>query len=126
MAAIKIRINELARELGVDGSRSQRPCSPQFDTIVKSHSSTIEQDLADKVRGGINRGRVNRLRPAKKETIDVPPAKPTPAKKEEPKPAPKPATLVASKQQPKPPVVEKPAPPDRQRKKSRWKKSLSR
>src|SRR5262245_47436510 len=107
MAAKKLRVYELARELNLDNSEVIRELQ-HMGVPVTSHSNTVEDRLADQLR--------KKLGPsAEEEVVAKPKAKAEPEVeevvaapvKEEPKPEPKPVAPPA----PAPKVETKPAEP---------------
>ncbi len=101
MATKKIRVYELARELGVDNAVVVE-LSNELKIGVKSHSSSIDEPSADRVR------RLADSRGLRKEVVPEP--EPEPVVVPEPEPAPAPAPVAAD---PAPAVVAEPdASPD--------------
>jgi len=102
LATKKIRVYELARELGVDNAVVVE-LSNELKIGVKSHSSSIDEPSADRVR------RLADSRGLRKEVVAEPEPEPAPAP--EPAPVPAPEPLVASEPAPAPVVAEEPPAP---------------
>ncbi|MCZ7530688.1 MAG: translation initiation factor IF-2 N-terminal domain-containing protein [Acidimicrobiia bacterium] len=119
MAIKKIRVYELARELGVE-NKVVLELSEELRIGVKSHSSSIEEPQADRVRRladskGLRREPEPEKKPAKKKapakkkvvsarsTIrKAPEAKPEPASATAPKPEAEPSATAATSTEPTP------------------------
>ena len=84
MATKKIRVYELARELGVD-NHVVVELSNELKIGVKSHSSSIDEPSADRVR------RLAESRGLKREPVVEPEPVPEPAPEPKPKARPAPA-----------------------------------
>jgi translation initiation factor IF-2 len=90
----KPRVHEVAKELGLS-SKEVLAYLEEIGSPVKSHSSTIDEDLADKVRSGLGNGAAKaeskaeapKKTSAKKTTKKAEAPKKAAAKKEEPKKA---------------------------------------
>src|SRR4249920_2735778 len=94
LATKKIRVYELARELGVDNAVVVE-LSNELKIGVKSHSSSIDEPSADRVR------RLADSRGLKREPIPEPEPAPVPEPTPEPEPvAPEPAPAVGEAEQP--------------------------
>ena len=117
MATKKIRVYELARELGVD-NHVVVELSNELKIGVKSHSSSIDEPSADRVR------RLADSRGLRREVVVEPEPEPIPAPEPEPIETPAPvvavepaAPVVAVPESPSPdtPVEPEPAAPERSR-----------
>ncbi|HTK16088.1 MAG TPA: translation initiation factor IF-2 [Acidimicrobiia bacterium] len=115
MATKKIRVYELARELGVDNAVVVE-LSNELKIGVKSHSSSIDEPSADRVR------RLADSRGLRKEIVVEPEPEPAPAPEPEPEPAPvpvaaAPAPAVAPEPETAPvaPAEPEPGTPERSR-----------
>ncbi len=94
MSAPKVRVHEVSKVLGVPNAEVIAVLEKEFGVAVKSHSSSIDQSVADKVIARFKNGKA--APPAKKAAIKSEPAKPEPPKKAEPaKPQPRPEPVVA-------------------------------
>lgn len=80
MTAPKIRVHEISKVLGVSNAEVINVLSQEFGVPVKSHSSTVEQDLADRVIARFKSG----AGPAQK--TNEPPQAANPAPKKSPVP----------------------------------------
>ncbi len=105
MATKKIRVYELARELGVENHVVLELCE-ELRVGVKSHSSSIDDPSADRVRRladtrGLRGAPIVEEPPAPKEKKAAKPAaraaEPTPTPAEEPEAAPAPPRIVSTK-----------------------------
>ena len=109
--AARIRVYELARELGLTNKEALDLCE-SLGIGVKSHSSSIEDAQADRVRRRADREGLRRevappepeapKRPSRKAAAEAPATEPAPAAEE-------PAAAVAPSE---PTTVELPAPPE--------------
>jgi translation initiation factor IF-2 len=92
----KIRVHQLAKELGLSSKEAIEKLA-QVGVEVKSHSSTVEDDAAGKVRamldGGAAPGAPEAAIPLKKK-------KPAPPAERGPKPSPKPTPAPATAEEP--------------------------
>lgn len=124
MTAPKVRVHEISKILGVSNAEVIDALAKQFKVQAKSHSSTVEQDVADKLiasfKGGSSDPKPTKVEPAKptvpaakeaapqapkevkSEEAAKPDVKPTVAEQ-------KPAPAVPPKS-PEPPVVKQPQP----------------
>ena len=89
MSAPKVRINQVAKTLDVHYSEIMDVLAKQFGVEAKSHSSTIDQDVADKLiahfkKGGAKAAPAKKAEPkAEAKAPAKKPAAKTPAKKDE-------------------------------------------
>jgi translation initiation factor IF-2 len=58
VTAPKVRVHEISKELGVSNAEMIDVLAKDFGVKVKSHSSTVEQDVADKLRARFKGGNV--------------------------------------------------------------------
>src|SRR6185369_4759055 len=95
LATKKIRVYELARELGVD-NKVVVELSNELKIGVKSHSSSIDEPSADRVR------RLADSRGLRRDVVVEPEPEPVPVPEPEPQPvsAPAPAPVVAEEPAP--------------------------
>jgi translation initiation factor IF-2 len=103
MATKKIRVYELARELGVENAVVLE-LADELKVGVKSHSSSIDEPSADRIRRladskGLKREPVAEVSPPTPEpvpepVVEAPPAAPAPEPEPEPEPAPPPPHRV--------------------------------
>jgi translation initiation factor IF-2 len=115
----KPRVHEVAKELGLT-SKEVLAHLEKIGEAVKSHSSSIEESVADRVRADLGNGAAapaqKTPKEKTKEPVAAPPAakpaapKAEPAAKAAPKPAAKPAPEPATKPAPAPAATEAPAP----------------
>ena len=105
MATKKIRVYELARELGVDNAVVVE-LSNELKIGVKSHSSSIDEPSADRVR------RLADSRGLRKEIVVEPEPEPAPAPEPEPTPEPAPVAVAPAPSVDKPAVSEPDTAPD--------------
>lgn len=103
MATKKIRVYELARELGVDNAVVVE-LSNELKIGVKSHSSSIDEPSADRVR------RLADSRGLRKEVVVEPEPEPAPAPEPEPAPEPAPVAVAPAPAVDAPAVAEPEAP----------------
>src|SRR4051812_28934615 len=125
MAAKKLRVYELARELNLDNSEVIRELQ-HMGVPVTSHSNTVEDRLADQLRKKLGPAADEEPISTRKNTSEEieeaapivvaeeakPEPAPAPAPKIEPKPAPEPVVVEAKPVEPKPaaPITPPPAP----------------
>ncbi|MDW3178475.1 MAG: translation initiation factor IF-2 [Acidimicrobiia bacterium] len=112
--AAKIRVYELARELGLSNAETLELCDA-LGIGAKSHSSSIVDAQADRVRRKAEReGLIREVQPEEEKPVEAKPAKkkaavstkkPPPKKKKAAEPAPEPVAEAEPE-----PVVEAPAP----------------
>lgn len=95
----KVRVHELAKELGLSSKETIEKLA-QIGVEVKSHSSSVEEEVADKLRG---KGKAASPKPTDKPTE----AKPAPPKAPPPPPSPTPEPTTEAKPTPAP--VKEPA-----------------
>ncbi len=109
--AAKIRVYELARELGLSNAETLELCDA-LGIGAKSHSSSIVDAQADRVRRKAEReGLIREVQPEEEKPAEAKPAKKKAAVSTKKPPPKKKATKPAAKAEPEPePVVEAPAP----------------
>jgi len=106
----KPRVHEVAKELGLT-SKEVLAHLKKIGEEVKSHASTIDEDLAARVKADLSNGAAPKAAAPKKTTAKKAPEKPA-AAKPAPKPASKPAAAAKAPPAPAPPKEEpKAAPP---------------
>lgn len=88
--AAKIRVNQLARELGMESKELVEFLQKEGFSSVRTHSSTLEEDEADLIRKQIYNSRKEAQEAKKTDAV------PVAASKDEAKPATQPATQAAS------------------------------
>ncbi|MGH2774708.1 MAG: translation initiation factor IF-2 [Actinomycetota bacterium] len=117
----KPRVHELAKELGLT-SKEVLAHLEKIGQPVKSHSSSIEESLAERVRSELSNGSKTESKKAAPKKAETKPPKKAPAKKSEPKaagekPAPKAqepkSPAPKTEKTPKSPAAETKAPPKR-------------
>ena len=99
----KPRVHELAKELGLT-SKEVLAHLEKIGAAVKSHSSSVDEETAARVRSDLGNGAAPAptAEPKKPAKTTAKPAAKAPAPKAEPKPAPKAAPKPAPKAEPKP------------------------
>ncbi|HEV3451343.1 MAG TPA: translation initiation factor IF-2 [Acidimicrobiia bacterium] len=118
MATKKIRIYELARELGVE-NQVVLDLADELKIGVKSHSSSIEDPMADRVRRLADSRGLRRAEPEPVAPEPTPPPRPEPAPAAPPTPAPAPEPRPAAPHRvvrstggiPEPPPIPRPVRP---------------
>jgi translation initiation factor IF-2 len=104
----KPRVHEVAKELG----RTSKQVLQHLESIgnpVKSHASTIDESLADRVREELGNGAAGAEAPAPKKSAAKPKAKPKPKAQPKPEPAPERKAAPEPDAAPEPEAEEQPA-----------------
>ena len=102
MTAPKVRVHEISKILGVSNAEVIEVLAKQFKVNAKSHSSTVEQDVADKLIAVFKNGEAKKQAKPEAGPTEKPVAASTPAS---PKPIEKPAPV----EQKTKPALEQPA-----------------
>jgi translation initiation factor IF-2 len=104
----KPRVHEVAKELGLTSKQVLQHLE-SIGNPVKSHASTIDESLADRVREELGNGAAGAEAPAPKKSAAKPKAKPKPKAQPKPEPAPEPKAAPEPDAAPEPEAEEQPA-----------------